>query len=289
MNTSSSENNIYDPNNTFEFTELSLAHPTAIQGGAYFTKILHHNKPLYIETPKSLTKQGFIKNGKKMYSELMFNNNDEDFIHWIEKLETTCQELIYEKGDVWFETKLELNDIETAFTSPMRIYKSGKFYLVRVNVKMNYSTNYPQIKIYSETETPLTIDDVTIDTNIISIIEVQGIKFTSRSFQIELELKQVMVLNTDKIFENCLIRAVPNKKQISLPNSTSPLLDIPVSVAISSINETEITNTLEKDIKNNDIDNDNINNNNDDNDNIHKNRNTTINDSIILDSSLAFL
>ena len=101
MNTSSSENNIYDPNNTFEFTELSLAHPTAIQGGAYFTKILHHNKPLYIETPKSLTKQGFIKNGKKMYSELMFNNNDEDFIHWIEKLETTCQELIYEKGDVW--------------------------------------------------------------------------------------------------------------------------------------------------------------------------------------------
>ena len=41
--------------------------------------------------------------------------------------------------------------------------------------------------------------NVTIDTYIISIIEIQGIKFSSRNFQIEIELKQVMVLNTNPI------------------------------------------------------------------------------------------
>ena len=204
----SQNNNIYEPNKTFNFAQLSLAQPTGIQGGAYFTKIAQQNKPLYIETPRCLTKQGFIKNGKKMFVDLMFNNNDEEFIHWIENLESTCQKLIFEKSESWFQNKLETDDIETAFTSPLRVYKSGKYYLVRVNVKMNYITNNPHIKIYSEGETPLTIDEVNSDTTIISIVEVQGIKFTSRNFQIDMELKQVMVLNTDKIFENCLIKSL---------------------------------------------------------------------------------
>jgi len=62
------------------------------------------------------------------------------------------------------------------------------------------------VKIYNESEVPLTTEDVNSNTNIISIIEVQGIKFTSRNFQIELEMKQAMVLNTYEMFENCLIK-----------------------------------------------------------------------------------
>ena len=197
---------IYQPDDTFNYSHLSLAHPTGIQGGAYFTKIQVNNKPLYIETPKCLTRQGFVKHGKKYYCDLMFDNNDQEFIHWLENLETTCQELIYKKSDTWFESKLELNDIESAFTSPMRIYKSGKYYLVRVNVKVNYTTNVPFIKVYGENEMPITIDEVTSEHSIISILEVQGIKFTSRNFQIELELKQAMVLNTEQIFEHCIIK-----------------------------------------------------------------------------------
>jgi len=198
--------NIFQPNDKFDFSHISLAHPTGIQGGAYFTKIQMHNKPLYIETPKSLTRQGFVKNGKKIYCDLMFDNNDSQFIHWLENLENKCQELIHSKGESWFENKLELNDIETAFACPIRIYKSGKYYLVRVNVKVNYNTNIPSIKIYNENELPITIDDVTSENYMISILEIQGIKFTSRNFQIEMELKQAMVLSSEKIFESCLIK-----------------------------------------------------------------------------------
>jgi len=213
--------NIFSPNDSFDFSQLSLAHPTGIQGGAYFTKIQMHNKPLYIETPKSLTRQGFVKNGKKIYCDLMFDNNDEQLIHWLESLETKCQELIYKKADSWFENKLELNDIESAFASPMRIYKSGKYYLVRVNVKMNYSTNSPLVKIFNENETPVSIEDVTPENSIISIIEVQGIKFTSRNFQIDLELKQSMVLHSEKIFDSCIIKSATNKVQTKIIQETT--------------------------------------------------------------------
>jgi hypothetical protein len=197
---------IIEPNSTFDFTKLTLAQPTGIQGGAYFTKLLHNSKPLYIQTPKSLTKQGFVKNGKKIYCDLMFDNNDEQFITWMENLETKCHNSIFEKSDAWFQNSLDLNDIETAFNSVLKSYKSGKKYLVRTNIKVNSLTGSPIIKIYNENETPLNLEDVNHETNIISILEIQGIKFTSRNFQIEIELKQTMVLNTDKIFENCLIK-----------------------------------------------------------------------------------
>ena len=77
---------ILDPNNRFDFSKLCLAQPVGIQGGAYFTKFLYDSKPFYIETPKCLTKQGFIKHGKKIYTELMFDNSDSQFIQWIEKM-----------------------------------------------------------------------------------------------------------------------------------------------------------------------------------------------------------
>ena len=102
---------IIEPNSTFDFTKLSLGQPAAIQGGAYFTKILYNSKPLYIQTPKSSTKQGFIKNAKKIYCDLMFDTNDEEFITWMENLESTCHSLIFEKSEAWFQNSLELNDV----------------------------------------------------------------------------------------------------------------------------------------------------------------------------------
>lgn len=192
-------NNIIEPSMDYDFSKIYLGPPSSLSGGAYFTRIMVENKQLFIQTPKCLTKQGFIKSGKKIYTDLMFDNNDTVFINWIENLETKCQELMFSKADQWFETKIEKDDIETAFTSPFKIFKSGKFYLLRVNVKQN-------IKIYDETDNIINMDDITVDKNIISILEIQGIKFTSRNFQIEIELKQSMVVSPDPFLDECFIK-----------------------------------------------------------------------------------
>ena len=207
--------NIIEPNENFDFSKVTLAHPSGVQGGAYFTKIQYNNKPLYIQTTKSLTKQGFVKTGKKYYCDLMFDNNSSVLINWFENLEERCQKLIYEKGVSWFQNALEMNDIESAFNSIIRVYKSGKYYLVRTNVKNNHN-NEPHIKIFNENEVALGLEDVTAETNIISILEIQGIKFTTRNFQIEIELKQIMILNNEPIFESCLIKNLFNNKSESV-------------------------------------------------------------------------
>jgi hypothetical protein len=201
--------NIIEPNDTFDFTKLSLAHPVGIQGGAYFTKIEYNSKPLYIQTFKSQTRQGIVKTGKKYYCDLMFDKNAATLISWFENLEERCQKLIFDRRDTWFQNNLEESDIETAFNSTIRVYKSGKYYLVRTNVKSHNSA--PVVKIYNENEIPMTPDDIKDGTNIISILEIQGIKFTARNFQIEIDLKQIMVLNDEPLFDNCLIKTATKK------------------------------------------------------------------------------
>ena len=68
--------NIIEPTVDFDFSNLYLGQPSSLSGGAYFTRIFFGSKPIYIQTPKSLTKQGFVKNGKKIYTDLMFDNNE---------------------------------------------------------------------------------------------------------------------------------------------------------------------------------------------------------------------
>ena len=206
--------NIIEPNDFFDFSKLSLTHPISIQGGAYFTKIQYNEKPLYIQTTKSLTRQGFVKTGKKYYCDLMFDQTSIPLIHWFENLEERSQQLIYEKSDTWFQNALEKSDVESAFNSIIRIFKSGKYYLVRTNIKTSLVNNEPVVKIYDENELPFSFQEVTNETNVISILEIQGIKFTSRNFQIEIELKQMMViLDNEPIFDNCVIKTSTHKKE----------------------------------------------------------------------------
>ena len=198
--------NIGIPKENFDFNTLSLGELSGIQGGAYFTKLSNNGKPFYIQTPKCLTRQGVVRTDKKVYIDLMFDNTNREFIQWLENLEIRCHELIFEKSNEWFAKPQSLDDIESAFASPVRIYKSGKYYLVRLNIKLNTITNKTSVRLYDEKQGEQTIYDITPETSIISIIEIHGIKFTSQSFQLEMELKQGMIMNPEELFDNCLIK-----------------------------------------------------------------------------------
>ena len=196
---------IYEPNNSFPFDKLTLAPPTVISGGNYFIKYLVDGASMYIQPPKCQTKQGVSKAGKKYYCDLMFNNENEQFIRWMEDLENYTCKYIFENREKWFETEMELHDIENYFTSPLKLYKSGKFYIARTSAPIRLGKL--SLKIYDENECDVDIESIKENTNIITILEVQGIKCSARSFQIELELKQMMVVKPSNLFEKCIIKS----------------------------------------------------------------------------------
>lgn len=198
---------IYEATDSFPFDKLILNKPVS-QGGNFFIRYSIEDYPLYIRPPKSTIKQNLIKNTKKSHCDLLFSQENEKFIQWMENLENHTQKIIFQNRTLWFESELELEDIENSFTSPMKSYKSGKFYIVRTNITPRLGKL--TLKIYDENEKNIDLDQITDNTPVMTILEIQGIKCSARSFQIDIELKQMMVLNTHDLFETCILKPKTN-------------------------------------------------------------------------------
>ena len=195
---------IYEANDDFPVDNLVLTTPIVISNGVYFIKYLLDSESLYIQTPKCITRQGIIKGGKKMYCDLLFTNENNSFIKWIEDLETYSQSYIFKNRERWFDSQLELEDIADSFLSVLKIYKSGKYYILRTIVPGN--ADDCQLKLYDENENLINHDFLTDSTNVIPILEFKGIKCTSRNFQVDIEIKQMMILKPSLLFEKCVIK-----------------------------------------------------------------------------------
>ena len=194
---------IYDFTKPYPFTEIDLTSPLN-KGGAYFMKMTLKEAPIYLQSPKCLLKQGFFKSSKKMYCDLIFTGENEKFIHWVETLEQTCCKRIYENRSKWFENDLEEHDIENYMTSPFKIYKSGKMYVLRVLVPTVMESC--DLKVYDENEKEIDHSDLKENTEVITILEFKGIRCSVRNFQFEIEVKQMLVLVPSTLFKKCIIQ-----------------------------------------------------------------------------------
>lgn len=207
---------ILNPEENLDYNKITLGNPTPIQGGSYFTKLKIDDNQLYAQMPKCLTRKGIVHTEKNDYCDLMYERNDEEqLIDWIENIETCCQTLIDKKKHIWFHTDLSRDDISTMMTPICRIYRSGKNILIRVNVDKNKHNGQTKCIAYNEEESLVEMNTLLPDQKIIPLVCIDGIKFTSRSFEICISLTQFMLLNKEEDLET-------NKKcMISLNKSGS--------------------------------------------------------------------
>ena len=143
------QQSIYDTNDTFDFNKIHISKPISSSNGVFILKTTVDEKPLYVNPPKCSLKLS-AKGTKRTHCDFIFSQENDQFIRWIENLEKIVQDKIYENRSQWFETDLEKEDIENYFTSSLKIYKSGKYYLLRTNLPNPQQRQ--SFKIYDENE-----------------------------------------------------------------------------------------------------------------------------------------
>jgi hypothetical protein len=240
------------PDAAFDHARLHLAPPNGLQGGAYFAMLYYKDAPLYIQTPKCTSRQAVVP-GKRPYIDLMFGSNDVSFLEWLEALEADAVRLIYEKRNMWISADLEKSDIEAGFTSPVRPYKGGKHYLIRAHIQPA-KTQSCSCSVFDENERPVSVDHIKAEHQMYAVLEIQGIKFTSRSFQLEVALKQVLLVSNVPIFQSCVIRK-PNAAAIapapapdSIASTASASAIIDSSVIDSSVIDSASASTIDSSV-----------------------------------------
>lgn len=205
---------IYSVSDPFDVSKMILGNPIT-KNGTHFIKITAKDSPLYFQAPKCVTKQGFVTSGKKMFCDFVFSNEENEFLSWLESLEQKAGSLLYQNREKWFETSLDEHDIENSMTSPYKMYKSGKFYIIRANIPTTLGKC--DLKIYDENEQETDPEHIQDNTNVLVILEFKGIRCSVRSFQFDIELKQMLIVEPEKLFEKCIIKPKPKLKPVLEP------------------------------------------------------------------------
>jgi hypothetical protein len=244
--------NILRPEQELNLDQLSLGHPVNSQGNSYFTKLAHKSQPLFLQAPVCVTKQGIIKNGKKCYCDLMFTADNQEMLEWFENVVEKLQSLIFEKRSDWFHNEMDLTDIENAFTHPIRTYKSGRCYLLRVNINSDIRTGMTNLQCYDEDENP--VDPSSIDSEkvqVIPLLEIKGVTFSSRSFSLDINLKQLMVFKEPETNQSCLIQKNIKNQTLAYEeeNNENVVLDVEENLTKEDENTDIIVEANENEIE----------------------------------------
>ena len=232
---------IKTPSDDFNFSDLVLTSPITMNSGTHFIKYKFNDNQFYLQPPKSLLKQNITKGQRRMFCDLLFTNENDEFLRWIENLEEYSKKYIFDNRNNWFESELTEDDIEISFTPILKSYKGGKFYMLRSLIPSYLGTI--NLKIYDENENNIEIDQIKENDNVMTALEFKGIKCSPRSFQVEIELKQLLLLNKDNIFDQCILNkpSLVKKKIDSQEEDEENVLEENIKIEVDTKDDLEET------------------------------------------------
>lgn len=244
---------IYEINTAFPFSQMDWHPPTSVLGEhnnfiirPFISEKGGENAPIYIQTPACLIKGGgFNKVGRHYGLELIFSG--EDFLQWVEKLEDLCQKKLLEKQSDWFQTELTEEDISNLFIAPYKMVKGkgGRQYSLKTNVPLD-----KKVKIFDENQKEISYeyhdDSFHTDSQVIGIMELSGIKCSPRNFHVGFEIKQMLLIKENPLFETCLIQA-PKKTEKATPPSLEK--NVAAQAVVEGEGEGEVSRETDKPVE----------------------------------------
>jgi hypothetical protein len=249
--------NMYEATTDFPFDKLKLSMPTAIQGGggSYFSKLSLNDKVVYVQLPRASSKNGIVKMKRSSYIDVMYEKElNDNLLKWIENLELKCKELVSENKKEWFSNDLDDSDIAGMTNSISRSYKNDAYILIRLLMESSKQVGDIKCQVYNEEKCKIEYETVTTTNELIPLIQIEGLKFTTRRIDIELKVSQLMVFEPEVAPSICLIKnehKEPNEKitlyepEEDVDNADISEDNADISEDNADISEDEITPTYE--------------------------------------------
>lgn len=191
---------IYHATPSFSFDQLQLMNPKPLPDHYFLSNLFIQQEEIFLQTPKCTSKQGIVMSANKKCIDFVFTSQHEVFLQWIVSLEEHVQKLIYEKRNVWFmEDTIGMDDIQQSFVSIIK--QKGSTYTVRAYLPSASLSTDPIL--FNDAKLPIEESSIKETTTLIGILQFVGIRFNQHSFQMILQIKQLMTLTLNV---KCLIQ-----------------------------------------------------------------------------------
>ena len=169
-----------------EYPEYHLDNPNGLTKGYYLSKC---KEDVLFQLPLLKSKSGVVCNTTNNYIDLIIDSDNNLVNNLFLNLEKNIKEEIKKKQSIWFSNNLLDDDINYYFLDTV------KGNILRIDVPDN-------LYVFNKDHDKLEIKDIK-GKELICILEFVGLRFSTTSFKLHFNLKQVMVYESK--YEKCIV------------------------------------------------------------------------------------
>ena len=149
--------------------------PTRNVGNSYIAKTTYSkNIRCVIQLPKLRTPEGIITIDKKEYLTLEIDKYNWDIFEFLSNVDEYCIKYVSDKSNEWFDSEYSVQSIENSYKNTVKLTSTKKLPVIRLRIPPGERDN---IYFFDERKNRISIDNVIKDTNIVVLIELEGLRF----------------------------------------------------------------------------------------------------------------
>ena len=208
-----------------EYPEFHLDNPNGLTKGYYLSKC---KEEVLFQFPLIKSKSGVVCNPTNNYIDLIIDNDNNLVNNLFLHLEENTKEEIKKRKNIWFSNKLLDDDINYYFLDTV------KGNILRIDVPDN-------LYVFNKDHEKLEIKDIK-GKDLICILEFVGLRFSTTSFKLHFNLKQVMVFESK--YEKCIVETTSSEQPDDLvileENTDVPPLEENTAVPTTDVPTTDV-------------------------------------------------
>jgi len=160
--------------NVIDTQKIKFNKPDKVKGGSYMSLAEYNGEPIYIQTPRLLSK-GILKHDTRCNLELEFDKNHWNFYEFITNLDDHNVIQIQKNSGEWFSKEFPLDIVEEFYSTPIKIGRGNKPPSLKIKipvVKGNLSCS-----IYNSNNNLITYNDINPESKILCVLKLQGLRY----------------------------------------------------------------------------------------------------------------
>jgi len=174
------------------------------KGTVYFGSMLYDLNPLLLQSSRLKVKE--IKEVEKQrYIVLETDDTDFSFYDKLVQLDDHILDATYQNSEEWFNKELPMDILEGMYKRITAPFKKDE--KPSLEFKLPYHSDKLQTKIYGQTNELIELDNLTVGSTIILMIQVKGLKFLKQNYYCDTFLSQIKLIKETVVVKpvSCLI------------------------------------------------------------------------------------
>ena len=161
------------------------------KGTVYFGSMLYDLNPLLLQSSRLKVKE--IKEVEKQrYIVLETDDIDFSFYDKLVQLDDHILDATYQNSEEWFNKELPMDILEGMYKRITKPFKKDE--KPSLEFKLPYHSDKLQTKVYGQTNELIDLDNLTVGSTVILMLQVKGLKFLKQNYYCDTYLSQIKLI-----------------------------------------------------------------------------------------------